>query len=80
MRRGSGVGVALPHDINRKSVQMFRAFRVFLVEIPALDRLMNYLEAAEQREIDAASEQVDTLTADLKQSQTALQGAIPKEK
>lgn len=65
--------------INRKSVQMLRIFRL-LIEFPALDRFTTYLEAAEQREIDAASDQVDSLTADLKQSQTSLQGAIPKEK
>lgn len=58
---------------------MFRIGRI-LVEIPALDRLMNYLEAADQREIDGLSDRVTALTTELKQSQTSLQGALPKEK
>jgi uncharacterized coiled-coil protein SlyX len=57
---------------------MWRIFRI-VVEVPALDRLMDYLEAAQQEELDLMEEQVRQLTARLSKSQTALQGAITKE-
>ena len=60
---------------------MFRIFRVS-VDFPALDRLVTYLEAAQQKEIDAMAAQVRDLTAQLSQHRATLEEAagIPKEK
>lgn len=57
---------------------MFRLFRI-VVEIPALDRLMDYLDAQQQGEIDAGAAQVLALTQRLSQSGTQL-GTVIKEK
>jgi hypothetical protein len=51
---------------------MRRFFR-FVIEIPALDRLMDYLEAGQQQE-------VDDLTARLRASNERLKASIQKEK
>ncbi len=55
-------------------------FRLFGIEvsIPALDRLMNYLEAQEQAEIDATEAQVKALSQRLSNSSTQL-GVVIKE-
>lgn len=49
------------------------------VEIPALDRLVSLLEAAQQSEVDALTAKVKQLTGKLSTSQRALQGAIDSE-
>ena len=51
-----------------------------IVEIPALDRLVTYLEAAQQAQVDSLSEQVATLTDALSTHTTGLEAAIEKEK
>ncbi len=50
------------------------------VNIPALDRLMDFLEAQQQAEVDALTAKVkQQLTGKLSTSQQALQGAINLE-
>lgn len=51
---------------------MFRIFRIF-IEFPALDRLMDYLEAARQKELD-------DLAAQLNQSSDGLAAVIKENK
>ncbi len=57
---------------------MFSTLRI-LVEIPALDRLMDFLDAAQQQEINALNAQVQSLTQRLHNSNTSLDGTIAKE-
>lgn len=52
----------------------------FVLEIPALDRLMDYLEARQQREIDASTAQVQALASRLSQANAKLVSAETKEK
>ncbi len=49
---------------------------VIRVDIPALDRLVDYLTASDQPEVDAMAAQVRSATDALRQSTEALQGAI----
>jgi hypothetical protein len=49
---------------------------VILVDIPALDRLVAYLESADQGKIDAAAELTSTLTARLAASSQKLKTSI----
>lgn len=58
---------------------MFRRLFVVNVEFPALDRLLDYLEAAEQKEIDALTLQAEQLLTRLEQSRKTLQNFISKE-
>ena len=51
-----------------------------LVDFPALDRLITYLESNHQKENDAATDQVGQLTQSLKQSQSRLQQAVTQQK
>ncbi len=50
-----------------------------VVDIPALDRLVTFLESREQVQIDALAQRVGQLTAVLTKSNTALLGIIQKE-
>lgn len=50
-----------------------------IVNIPALDRLVSFLETGQQAQIDALTATVKASTAGLSTSETALQGAIKKE-
>lgn len=50
---------------------MFRIFRV-AVEFPALDRLLDYLQAQQQAEVDALTQRVDAATTALAQSRARL--------
>lgn len=52
--------------------QIVPAIVKIVVEVPALDRLVTFLQQDAQAQIDAAVQQ-------LKQSNSALQGAIEKE-
>jgi len=54
-------------------------FRLFRIDFPALDRLMDYLESVQQAEIDALKKKVDELTAALTQSRNKLEDTIEKE-
>jgi len=58
---------------------MFRIAKI-TVEIPALDRLLDFLEANQQKEIDTLSDQVARATQTLKQSTDRLQKAVSKGK
>ncbi len=49
----------------------FSNFRL-VVEIPSLDRLIDFLTSGQQSEVDAAASQVSQLTARLKKSGDAL--------
>lgn len=51
---------------------------VLVLQIPALDRLLSYLEAQQQAQIDSLVAQVTALTQQLKQHSEALQGAVDK--
>jgi hypothetical protein len=51
-----------------------------IVEIPALDRLVTYLEGAQQVQIDSLSEQVAALTQALQTHRTGLETAIEGNK
>lgn len=53
---------------------------ILRVDIPALDRLMDYLDAARQREIDALADQVRDLTARLSTTSTELGNSIEGNK
>ena len=53
--------------------------RIVRVEFPALDRLLDYLEAQDQAEIDALKQRVDDLTKALAQARTGLESTIQKE-
>ncbi len=57
---------------------MFRLFGIS-VEVPALDRLLDYLEGKKQAEIDSLSAQVNALTLRLQTHRTGLESAIEKE-
>ncbi len=57
---------------------MFRLFRI-IVEIPALDRFLDYLEAQSQTEVDTATAALAALAARLASTNTRLLGAINKE-
>lgn len=59
-----------------REVGMFRIF----VDIPSLDRLVTYLEAKQQVEIDGLATQVKVLTNQLVRSSTELNAAIEGEK
>ena len=52
--------------------------RILRIEFPALDRLMDYLESAQQAEIDAASAQIQQATERLAKSRVNL-GQTEKE-
>ena len=55
-----------------------RMFRIF-VDIPALDRLVTYLEANQQAEIDGLTVQVKALTERLSKANSTLAAAIEGE-
>jgi len=55
---------------------MFR----LLIDIPSIDRLVDYLEGKQQVEIDQLSGQITALTQRLQTHRTALEGQIEKEK
>jgi hypothetical protein len=54
---------------------MYRSIRI---DFPALDRLIDYLEAAQQAEVDLAASQVQQATERLAKSRETL-GQIEKE-
>jgi len=56
---------------------MFRIFRV-LIDFPALDRLMNYLEAEQQKDIDSATARINEVAQRLKTARERL-SEIEKE-
>ncbi len=58
---------------------MFRLFGIS-VEVPALDRLLDYLEGKKQAEINSMSAQVNALTLRLSTHRTGLESAIEKDK
>ncbi len=60
-----------------RSDMPFRLFRI-VVEFPALDRLLDYLKAHDQAELDAATEQIVKLTERLKQSGAKLAASQEK--
>jgi len=45
------------------------------VNIPALDRLMNFLEGAQQKEIDALTQRLGTMQSKLAESEARLDKA-----
>lgn len=49
------------------------------IQIPALDRLVDYLLAEDQKEIDAATAAVQAIAARLKKSNLALEAKIKGE-
>jgi hypothetical protein len=49
---------------------------VITVQVPALDRLMDYLEGIQQKNIDAATATITAFTARLKQSNDPLTKAL----
>ncbi len=51
---------------------------MFRITIPALDRLMDYLEGNQQREIDALNDKVAALTTQLAQHRGQLAENIAK--
>ncbi len=51
-----------------------------VIQIPALDRLVTYLETKDQAVVDAATTQVQALTQRLAAANTKLGAAIEKEK
>lgn len=46
------------------------------INFPALDSYVKYLEGEQQKQIDALSETVETLTASLTKSSTGLQSTV----
>ncbi len=50
------------------------------IKIPALDRLMDYLEASQQAEIDAATQKLNLATQQERLANTQLEVNIQKEK
>lgn len=56
---------------------MFRLAKI-LVEIPALDRLLDFLEANQQKEVDALGDQIAQATSTLHKSTDRLQKAVKK--
>lgn len=48
---------------------MFRLFRV-VIEFPALDRLLGYLERTDQKAVDAQTQRIKNLTAALRAAVT----------
>jgi len=53
-----------------------RHFLTITVDIPALDRLVAYLEGQQQQQIDALTAQVQKMTAGLSKSSSELQGSV----
>lgn len=53
---------------------------ILRVDIPALDRLLDYLEATQQKEIDALADQVRDLTARLSTTSAELGNSIEGNK
>jgi len=47
------------------------------VDVPALDRLVNFLQTSQQAQIDAITAQLGQQTQRLNQSSTALKGVVP---
>lgn len=58
---------------------MFRRSIVVRIDFPALSDFVTYLRERQQTQVDAIAAAVSAATARLKQSQTALQGAIEQE-
>lgn len=52
---------------------------VVVVQIPALDRLLNYLEGQQQAQINILEAQAAALIQQLKQHTDALEGAVAKD-
>lgn len=50
------------------------------VDIPAITRLVDYLEGAQQKQLDSQSAQITALTQKLQPHTTGLQTAIDQEK
>jgi uncharacterized coiled-coil protein SlyX len=50
------------------------------IDVPALDRLVDYLTAKQQTEIDALAARVAQLTQALKQSSTHLEASVENQK
>lgn len=57
---------------------MFRQIRI-LVDIPALDRLLAFLEAGQQSEVDKSSALIAALTMRLQQHRLSLEGNIQSQ-
>ena len=53
-------------------------FRTVRIDFPALDRLIDFLEAAQQAEVDLAASQIQQATERLAKSRLSL-GQIEKE-
>jgi hypothetical protein len=53
-------------------------FRTVRIDFPALDRLIDFLEAAQQAEVDSATSQIQQATERLTKSRETL-GQIEKE-
>ena len=58
---------------------MFNRSIEIRIDFPALDDFVAYLRERQQTQVDVIAAAVSAATARLKQSQTALQGAIEQE-
>lgn len=52
----------------------------FIIRIPALDRLIDFLEARQQAEIDILTIRIKAFTQELRKSNQALQAILNKTK